>query len=197
MAIFDRMAAARYASQYATTYNDNFPAFSYIGGDCTNFVSQAMLAGGWPMLPGAISGDPLAWWARPSPGSSTNLGTYNLKWSHTRTWTSAGEFYNHLEYSKRCELCTRDDLDYGDIVQMRTVGEDNPHHTMIVTAKTCGFDGTELHVSYHSYNKLNVLLASLEEDQKFSNDLFIFWKVKSSIPDIRPRPYWPSRVPGI
>src|SRR5882724_2152390 len=124
---FDRMAAVKYAWRYAISYNDNYPYFSYLGGDCTNFVSQVMHAGGWPMIPGARTGDPLAWWAHPHPGSSNDLGLINRKLSHTRTWTSVGDFYDHLESSKRCELCHRDELDLGDIVQMREFGAKHPH----------------------------------------------------------------------
>ena len=44
---FDREAAAAYARKWATGTNPNYPRFD---NDCTNFVSQVMLAGGWPML---------------------------------------------------------------------------------------------------------------------------------------------------
>ena len=50
---FDRAAAAAYAVAWANHRNPLFPDFSGNqggGGDCTNFVSQCMLAGGWPMI---------------------------------------------------------------------------------------------------------------------------------------------------
>lgn len=51
---YDRNAAVRYAYEYANRYggrnrNRAYPDFSNIGGDCTNFVSQAVLAGGISM----------------------------------------------------------------------------------------------------------------------------------------------------
>jgi hypothetical protein len=181
---FDRMAAVRYAWRYAISYNDNYPYFSYVGGDCTNFVSQVMHAGGWPMIPGARTGDPLAWWANPHPGSSNDIGLINRKLSHTRTWTSVGDFYEHLDSSKRCELCDRDELDLGDIVQMREFGAKHPHHTMVVTNKACGYYGYEVYVSYHSLDKLDVPLAEIEENEKYADNLFICWKVKDIIPHV-------------
>src|ERR671932_2823663 len=43
---YDGAAAAKYADQYATSYNKAYPSFANKGGDCANFVSQALFAGG-------------------------------------------------------------------------------------------------------------------------------------------------------
>ena len=46
---YDREAAVAYAAQYALLYNPVFGSWADSGGDCANFVSQCLLAGGLPM----------------------------------------------------------------------------------------------------------------------------------------------------
>ena len=41
--------AVAYADKYWSTYNDFYPNYSIIGGDCADFVSQCLYAGGLPM----------------------------------------------------------------------------------------------------------------------------------------------------
>lgn len=43
---YDRRAAVAYANRWAYFRNPNFLDFSGIGGDCTNYASQCLLAGG-------------------------------------------------------------------------------------------------------------------------------------------------------
>ena len=46
---YDRQAAVAYAKQWVTDRNDEWPDYSMSGGNCQNFVSQCLLAGGIPM----------------------------------------------------------------------------------------------------------------------------------------------------
>ena len=48
---YNRAAAATYADTYWQSYNPAWPSFARKGGDCTNFVSQALYAGGIAMRP--------------------------------------------------------------------------------------------------------------------------------------------------
>ena len=41
--------AVDYADKYWSNYNDFYPNYNSIGGDCANFVSQCLQAGGLPM----------------------------------------------------------------------------------------------------------------------------------------------------
>ena len=47
--MFDRLKSVEYAKKWAFDFNPNYYNFSLIGGDCTNFVSQCLYAGGIPM----------------------------------------------------------------------------------------------------------------------------------------------------
>ena len=46
---YNRTAAVEYANRWAYFRNPEFYDFSAIGGDCTNFASQCLLAGGGVM----------------------------------------------------------------------------------------------------------------------------------------------------
>ena len=43
---YDRGAAVNYARSYCQNYNGNYANYRNDGGDCANFVSQCMIAGG-------------------------------------------------------------------------------------------------------------------------------------------------------
>jgi hypothetical protein len=73
---YDGAAAAVYADTYWQNYNSAWPSFANSGGDCANFVSQALYAGGITMrTPPAYSGD-AAWYMR----RSNHRWTYSLPW---------------------------------------------------------------------------------------------------------------------
>src|SRR5450759_2910561 len=76
---YNGAAAAAYADAYWQNYNAAWPSFANSGGDCTNFVSQALYAGGIVM--------------RTSPSYSGNASWYMLKikhrWSYALPWVNA------------------------------------------------------------------------------------------------------------
>ena len=74
---YDGNAAATYADTWATSRNGAYPDF---GPDCTNFVSQALSAGSFPMRGGTDAQNPNEWWIR------TNI--WNT-WDYATTWSVA------------------------------------------------------------------------------------------------------------
>jgi hypothetical protein len=77
---YNGAAAAAYADTYWNNYNSAWPSFANSGGDCTNFVSQALFAGGIAM--------------RLSPPNSGNAAWYMVKskqrhWSYAVPWVNA------------------------------------------------------------------------------------------------------------
>ena len=48
-------AAVNYALSYCDNYNPNFANYADMGGDCANFVSQALMAGGLDLSGCAVS----------------------------------------------------------------------------------------------------------------------------------------------
>jgi hypothetical protein len=74
---YDGAAAATYADTYWQSYNPAWPSFAKKGGDCTNFVSQALYAGGITMrLSPPYVGD-AAWYLLQSKGR---------RWSNSLSW---------------------------------------------------------------------------------------------------------------
>lgn len=67
--LYDRIAAVAYARQYAMNYNPQYPSYASSGGDCMNFVSQCLHAGGMPMKTQGF-----LWYATNSTGSSSWKG---------------------------------------------------------------------------------------------------------------------------
>lgn len=72
-------SAATYADTYWSSYNSHWPSFANQGGDCTNFVSQALYAGGILM--------------RTSPQYSGTAAWYMLqnrkRWSWSAPWVNS------------------------------------------------------------------------------------------------------------
>ncbi|MFZ3101109.1 MAG: amidase domain-containing protein [Desulfitobacteriaceae bacterium] len=73
--------AATYAEQWALSRNSNYPSFTE---DCTNFASQALYAGGRPMLYGST--EDTKWYVR----------KILFVWDYTLSWSMASYFYNFL-----------------------------------------------------------------------------------------------------
>jgi hypothetical protein len=82
---YDRVTAATYADTYWQSYNSGWPSFARKGGDCTNFVSQALYAGGIAMrLSPAYAGDE-AWYMLQSKG---RRWSYSLSWINVQSHRS-------------------------------------------------------------------------------------------------------------
>ena len=75
---YNGSAAAQYADQYANSYNPAYPSFANSGGDCANFVSQALKAGG--ILPRTTGTGDATWFM-------TKSGKRSFSWS--ASWVNA------------------------------------------------------------------------------------------------------------
>jgi hypothetical protein len=64
---YNGAAAAAYADTYWSTYNPQWPSYATSGGDCTNFVSQSLDAGGIAMRPNPPYSGTAAWFMRGTP----------------------------------------------------------------------------------------------------------------------------------
>ncbi|WP_197084593.1 amidase domain-containing protein [Saccharothrix sp. ST-888] len=137
-------AMAAYAEKYWSKYNPAYPQFNGAGGDCTNFVSQALKAGGWKNVPGEDS-DYHNWWS----------GSDSQSWS----WVGADEWSWFALSSKRVSnLANVYQLGVGDILQADFDRDGSKNHSMIVTY--LGLGGMP-YVTYHSTNTYRRSVASL------------------------------------
>ncbi|MEV4438138.1 amidase domain-containing protein [Streptomyces sp. NPDC049577] len=141
---YDYQAMAAYAERYWNRYNPAYRSFNSAGGDCTNFISQSLKAGGWKDAPGSEE-DYQKWW-------------YNSS-SQSTTWVGANEWSWYALSSKRVtNLSNVFQMDVGDILQMDFDRDGSKDHSMIVTYRSrIGVP----YVTYHSTNTYRKSVASL------------------------------------
>ncbi|MFF4396595.1 amidase domain-containing protein [Streptomyces sp. NPDC001480] len=143
---YDYKAMVAYATKYWNNYNKDYPDFNGAGagGDCTNFVSQTLKAGGWKHVPGDGT-DFHKWFGNSSIQSDSFVGVNEFSWFalSSKRVTSLANVYQ---------------ADIGDVLQMDFNKDGEKDHSMIVTYRSP--QGVP-YVTYHSTNTYNRSVASL------------------------------------
>jgi hypothetical protein len=142
----DRKAIVKYAYDWSDKkrrYNN--PAYRTFNNDCTNFVSQALRAGGWADVGPSVTNliyprrDRTEWWYL----SRTPRDNWGQSWS----WTEANSFFQFINISGRADFTIKLNLlQPGDIVQADWEYDFHVNHSMIVTKK----DKNDIYLTYHS-----------------------------------------------
>ncbi|MEW1906569.1 MULTISPECIES: amidase domain-containing protein [unclassified Streptomyces] len=142
---YDYKAMAAYAEKYWTNYNPAYPNFNGAGagGDCTNFVSQSLKAGGWKHAPGYVY-DYTRWFGTADIQSHSFIGVNEWSWfaQNSKRTTSLANVYQ---------------LDVGDVLQVDFNKDGSKDHTMIVTSRRNGVP----YLTYHSTNTLRRSVTSI------------------------------------
>ena len=139
---YNRKAVLEYAEKWALKRNPAYYNFDKIGGDCTNFVSQCILAGA------------------PVMNYTPTLGWYyNSVNDRTPSWTGVEYIYNFLINNKGVGPFASEievsQLQIGDLIQFGR-NDGDFFHTPIVT----GFNDNGALVSAHTYDAFNKPLTS-------------------------------------
>ncbi len=133
---YNREAAVAYALEWAYTYNPEFYNFNDIGGDCTNFASQCLLAGGSMMN----FDYPRGWY-------------YVDVNNRSPSWTGVNELYefliNNQGIGPRAVLVDLSEIEDGDIIQLDFRGDGIFDHTPVVVERGEGTPETVL-IAAHS-----------------------------------------------
>ncbi|MFD9982282.1 amidase domain-containing protein [Streptomyces massasporeus] len=136
-----------YANKHWKNANRDYRLY---GSDCTNFISQAMIAGGWKTTAGSISSrkDNKKWF----------YGSWEISTSYT--WAGAENWYWFAKkHSKRTRILDNVwQLLPADVLQADWKRDGIIDHTMIVTKR--GGNG-EIYLTYHTPSKHNVKLSTL------------------------------------
>ena len=146
---YNRERAVEYAKTWALSRNPLFIDFTGIGGNCTNFVSQAILAGSCVM-----NYTPDFGWYYVSPED------------RAPAWSGVDYFYDFLTgapaFAERNggigpfgKEIPREEAQLGDVIQYAN-SRGEWYHTVIIT----GMDGEELLVSAQSNDALDRPLSS-------------------------------------
>ena len=136
--MYDRELAYLYAKRWANSFNPNYYNFSSIGGDCTNFVSQCIHAGGIIM-------------------NFDRYGWYYLSLNNRApAWSGVNEFWNFGTLNNGVGLklteCELNDLEVGDIIQL--FNGERYYHNLFVTSVNNG-----IRVSAHDNPAFDVPLS--------------------------------------
>ena len=146
---YNRMRAVEYARTWALSRNPLFIDFTGIGGNCTNFVSQCVLAGSCVM------------------NYTPDFGWYYVSTDdRAPAWSSVEYFYDFMTGDPTFASqnggtgpyaveVPRERVQLGDPVQLAN-REGDWYHTLIV----CGFDGEEILVCAQSDDALDRRLST-------------------------------------
>lgn len=134
---YDRREAVRYAERWWNDYN---PAFRKFEVDCTNYVSQCLLAGGAPMHGAPVRSR--GWWY------GKNSWSYSWAVAHSFRWYLSGS----QSGLRGVEVEKPEDLQLGDVICYDFEGDGKWNHNTIVVAKDAA--GMPL-VNAHTNNSRN------------------------------------------
>lgn len=184
---YSSTAAINYATTNYNSYNSNYPncSSSNIGGDCTNFVSQCLYAGGIPMngswyvyklnssYPAPTTIAQLDYsWDLADPSSWISAVQFNAKWYpifSNETFTGSYVYNNQVTvYNKSYYK--------GDVVQILKANYwwYEAFHTMIIT----GYKNSDFTLTYHSTNTIDKPLNTIAASYTSSDYQFIFYSVE-------------------
>lgn len=143
---YDRSAAVEYARQWALRHNPQYYNFTGLGGDCANFASQCLYAGGRVM-----NYKPLFGWYYRSAGD------------RTPSWSGVKYLYDFLVGNQGAgpwaEESTLSAIQPGDLIQVATTLPEY-HHTLVVTETGARPTYENTLICAHSYDSLDRPLAT-------------------------------------
>ncbi|WP_108308508.1 amidase domain-containing protein [Metalysinibacillus jejuensis] len=158
-ATYNRTAAAEYAVKWHDGRNSLYKKHS---ADCTNFVSQAVFAGGKEMKkpstrPSGITSDTNNWYSE-----RYSLPAYNYGWRETSSWVNVEDFKTF--WAKTQSVVTSSskntiiaNANVGDVIQLQASSGSRFYHSLIVHKKA---DGT-LYLAAHSIDRVNLSIKDI------------------------------------
>lgn len=151
---YNAKEAVRYALTYALNPNDKYRIFAAHGdggGNCTNFVSQCLKAGGAP-----FAYDVYPWWYR-SSGGNVMKDRWSISWAvaHSLYWTLKNREKGNVKGLKAVEVPDIEMLNIGDIIQYEDF-KNVIYHSAVVTAITVDRGMKVPLISQNTYNARNI-----------------------------------------
>ena len=147
---YNRIAAVLYAHRWAYGRNPQFYDYESIGGDCTNFASQCLYAGGSIM------------------NFTPDLGWYYISANNKApAWTGVQYLYNFLTRQEHSVGPVAVDAPIweirpGDLIQLSFDGKRFAHTPVVVAAAPHPRSPADILVAAHSYDSDNRPLDTYE-----------------------------------
>lgn len=138
---YDRSKAKAYIDAYWKNYNPEYPSFQNGGGDCTNFVSQVLYAGG---MPWADDKNPanyrksVNWYCKPGATNKDSDKRITFSWKIAAAfkahWINRAEAHNMYSYTEAIHIMSElsREVFLGDVVQF-CYSSGIPYHTLAIT----------------------------------------------------------------
>lgn len=189
---YQQGVAVQYAlNNWNFTKNDSpFPYYNGASANCTNFVSQAILAG----LVGSTSRYTI-WNVRQDYSADSGSGSH-LEWFFNSSgdrgpaWTGAEKMYeyavnnnasykglhfNYITHDTPTSFMEYRKVKEGDVIFVDWTGDGTIDHTMIVTQYTSLSRGyNKIRVSYQTEERQNKLLGKLNEEQNYQALFYVY-----------------------
>lgn len=132
---YNRYDAIQYAKKWAYKRNPKYYDFTYLGGDCTSFVSQCLFAGSKVMNYKKYIG----WY-------------YNSVNDRAPAWSGVEYLYKFLINNKGvgpvAKISNKEEIIIGDIIQLKFEDMDNFSHSLFVVDKS----KDEIYVATHTFD---------------------------------------------
>ncbi|PEA29973.1 amidase domain-containing protein, partial [Bacillus toyonensis] len=164
---YDPNAAVNYALTWALSRNSAYNDYSGGGGDCTNFVSQALYAGGMrPIIKDNLTIDsPMV---TDGPYWFSKKVDMSLRYRVSASWMNVEKFYDF--WSQRANMVTKTwspmQVYYGsspgDVIQYQYAGGGTKWHSLMVTGKNTS--KKTIYISQHSGNRKNEDYSNIDKD---------------------------------
>ncbi|AEV67776.1 amidase domain-containing protein [Acetivibrio clariflavus] len=144
---YNREKAVEYAAKWAFSRNPQYYNFDKLGGDCTNFVSQVIFAGG-----GVMNYTPVYGWY------------YLSAQKRTASWTGVNYLYNFLTSNKGsgpfAEQVDAKDIKPGDIIQLSFGGAPNYNHSLVVVKVGLKSSAENIYIAAHTEDRFDYPLTN-------------------------------------
>lgn len=143
---YNRKLAYEYAKKWAFLRNDRYYNFDFVGGDCTNFVSQVLYAGGCKMNYKKWFG----WY-------------YKNVNDRSASWTSVEYLYrfliNNNETGPIGKIVEINELEIGDVIQLSFNENNIFNHSLVVTNIERPINENNIFIATHTYDRFNYALS--------------------------------------
>ncbi len=143
---YDRIRAVNYARKWAYERNPKYVDFQEMGGDCTNYASQVLHAGGCPM------------------NYNENGWYYSNLNDRAPAWTSVQFLYKFLTNNKgigpMAEVVDIKDLKIGDLVQLQFQDDTIYDHTPVIVDIKRPINLDNIYIAAHTIDRLDYKLSN-------------------------------------
>ena len=143
---YDRLSAVNYARKWALKRNPSYTNFDEMGGDCTNFASQVLHAGGCPM-----NHDKYGW------------DFHNIN-NRAPAWTSVKYLHRFLTKNQGIGPVAAEvdikDIQLGDLVQLRFDPDEEFAHSLVVVDIKFPKTINNIFIATHTIDRLDYRVSN-------------------------------------